>query len=601
MSTLQDFHEYWWGNDSPLTENTVIHLPAFSDLHIFAFSRSRLLVRKDYIYVFERLQRFCETPMCYKRGIVLDGHSGIGKSVFLFYTLIRCLQESRDVIFHFVCRTLVFSKDGVKEIGLDFPYDSFSSPIWCLIDSYGGEPPPLELVSHTYIFPILASSRPDELRSRWAKRKCASRIILSNPWSDEEISIGAELLSRDEASLVLYQSLLPQALNFCGPIIQDIRNCLLCEGATTIIDQIYGPQPRVYNPASLVQVLKTFHCSTWESIYTPCSAALMFRRPAAYAGGSDDVYFDFRSPRLAQEAWSQLIHLGYEDALACFSRFGLNPATTVAGRWLFQVIARKQICRQTAQLKLLAHLQEMSLAEGTKTFIDTRICNHYCPPINSAERTPVFYSSTTEILCNTTSFYIPRKVSKDLLFDGLFFGHDPLSDYSGSTRDPTALYIFQTTTEAKNGLSELGVDTICEILHRYPGLVPTYLLVVPLPNPNQPMATYKSPFPADDPTSTWTMPQSWFQKCPGRVFWLGSSPKARPSQAKPSLEKPGPGTGLIQGSGSGFDLRKPKPRASGQGFEITPMWLLKVVFLILECQNVPQYTSTCHNQKKLQS
>ncbi len=55
------------------------------------------------------------------------------------------------------------------------------------------------------------------------------------------------------------------------------------------------------------------------------------------------------------------------------------------------------------------------------------------------------------------------------------------------------------------------------------------------------------------------------------------------SQAKPSLEKPGPGTGLIQGSGSGFDLRKPKPWASGQGFEITPMWLLKVVFLILEC------------------
>ncbi|KAK0236530.1 hypothetical protein EDD85DRAFT_1006019, partial [Armillaria nabsnona] len=147
---------------------------------------SRLLVCKDYVYVFERLQRFCETPMCYKRGIVLDGHSGIGKSVFLFYALIRCLQESRDVIFHFVCRTLLFSKDGVKEIGLDFPYDSFSSPIWCLIDSYGGEPPPLELVSHAYIFPILASSRPDELRSRWAKRKCASRIIL-NPWSDEEI------------------------------------------------------------------------------------------------------------------------------------------------------------------------------------------------------------------------------------------------------------------------------------------------------------------------------------------------------------------------------------------------------------------------------
>ncbi|KAK0497991.1 hypothetical protein EDD18DRAFT_1160490 [Armillaria luteobubalina] len=78
--------------------------------------------------------------MCYKRGIVLGGHSGIGKSMFLFYALIRCLQESQDVIFHFGGRTLVFSKGGVKEIHLNFSYDSFGSLIWCLVDSYGGEP-----------------------------------------------------------------------------------------------------------------------------------------------------------------------------------------------------------------------------------------------------------------------------------------------------------------------------------------------------------------------------------------------------------------------------------------------------------------------------
>ncbi|SJL08728.1 uncharacterized protein ARMOST_12098 [Armillaria ostoyae] len=448
MSALQDFHEYWWGNDSSLAENAVIHLPVFSDLLIFAFTDSQLLVRKDYIYIFDRLQRFSQTDMYSTRGIVLNGHSGIGKSMFLFYALIRCLQESRDVIFYFFRRTLRFSKDGVQRIDLnDFP---------------------------------------------------------------------AELFSHDEASLILYQSLLPQVLNFCGPIIQDIRNCLLSEGATTIIDQIYGPHPRVYNSTSLVQVLDTFHCSTWKNIDTPSSTALMFRRPAAYAGGSDGVYLDFRSPRLAQEVWEQLIQLGYEDALACFSRFRLNlGSSTVAGRWLFQVIARKQMCRQTVPFIPLAPLHEMSLAEGTRTFIDTEIRNHLCPPINSAERTPVFYSSTTEILCNTTSFYIPHKVSKDSLFDGLFFGHDALPDYPGSTRDPTVLYILQTTMEAKNGASELGVDTICEILHRYPGLVPTYLLVVPLPDP---MTTYKSPFPADNPTSSWTMPQSWFQKCPGKVF-----------------------------------------------------------------------------------
>ncbi|KAK0213744.1 hypothetical protein IW262DRAFT_1301209 [Armillaria fumosa] len=388
MSTLQDFHEHWWGNDSSLSENTVIHLPAFSGLRIFAFSRSRLL-------------------------------------------------ESQDVIFHFVGRTLVFSKDGVKEIGLNFLYDSFSSPIWCLVDSYGGEPPPLELS--------------DELSSSWAKSRYASQIIL-NPWSDEEISIGTYDFS------LLYMEKYLHAL-LCGSNVSS------------------------------------------------------FRRPSRSAAGSDTEYFDFRSPRLAQEVWDQLIHLGYEDALACFSHFRLGLGSTVAGRWLFQVVVRKLICQQTAQFVPLAPLQEMTLTEETTTFVDSGIRNHHCPPINSAERTPVFYSSTAEILCNTTSFYVPRKVSRDLLFDGLFFGHDPLPDYSGLTGDPTVLYILQTTTEIKNGASELGVDTICEVLHRYPGLMPIYLLVVPLPDP---MTISMSSFPAADPTSSWTMPQSWFQKSPGR-------------------------------------------------------------------------------------
>ncbi|SJL08735.1 uncharacterized protein ARMOST_12105 [Armillaria ostoyae] len=513
MVTLQDFHEYRWGNDTSLAENTVIHLPAFSDLRILAFSRSRLLVRKDYIYIFERLQRFCQTPRCYNRGIVLDGHSGIGKSVFLFYALIRCLQEARDVIFHFCNQTLMFSKDGVQKIDLDdFPYYSFCSPIWCLIDSYDGERPPEPLVDAYTMFPIVASSRSDEPYSSWATSRCASRLVM-NPWSDQEIAIGAKLFSRDEASLALYQSLLPQALTFCGPIIQDIRHCLLSNGSTATVDQIYGPHPRVCNPASLLQILSTFHCSAWKNAYIPCSVALMFRRPASYAGGWDNDYLDFRSPLLAQEVWDQLIYLGYEDALACFSPFRHHHATTVAGRWLFHVIARKEICQEATQSKPLTPLQKMSLAEGTRTFFDNEIRNHHCLPISGARRTPVFYSSTTEILCNTTSFYIPRKVAQDCLFDGLFFGHDPLSD---PTRATPVLYVMRTTTEAENGGFEQGVDMICEILHRYPGLVPIYLLVVPQPDPLHTLKPIH--FPHDDPKSSWTMPQSWFQKCPGRVF-----------------------------------------------------------------------------------
>ncbi|KAK0194476.1 hypothetical protein F5146DRAFT_1036039 [Armillaria mellea] len=161
----------------------------------------------------------------------------------------------------------------------------------------------------------------------------------------------------------------------------------------------------------------------------------------------------------------------------------------------------------------------MSLVAGTRTFIDSDIRNYHYLPIRGTTRTPVFYSSATEILRDTTSFYIPRKVTKDSVFNGLFFGYTSSPDYSGPTRvtpDPTVLYILRTTTEAKNGGSELGVECIYEILLRYPGLVPMYLLVAPLPGPGYTWPVFPS---TDDRKSSWTMPQSWFQKCPGRVFF----------------------------------------------------------------------------------
>ncbi len=62
-----------------------------------------------------------------------------------------------DVIFYFSRRTLKFSKDGVQEFDLNnFPYHTIYSPIWCLIDSFGGERPPLPLIG-ACMFPILAS------------------------------------------------------------------------------------------------------------------------------------------------------------------------------------------------------------------------------------------------------------------------------------------------------------------------------------------------------------------------------------------------------------------------------------------------------------
>ncbi len=200
----------------------------------------------------------------------------------------------------------------------------------------------------------------------------------------------AELLSRDQATLVLYQSLLPEVLNVCGPIIRDIYICLLSQGSTTIIDHAYGPHPSVFSPASLTQVSPTFHCSTWDNAdIPPALRLLMFRRPAPNAGASDEAYLDFRSPRLAQEVWDQLIHLGYEMRRPASPFLGITPLKLSPGRWLFEVIAHNQICQE---------FQEMSLVRGqgplsTLRFVIITIFLSLAPKGH-----PSLYSSATEIL-----------------------------------------------------------------------------------------------------------------------------------------------------------------------------------------------------------
>ncbi|KAK0189984.1 hypothetical protein F5146DRAFT_1201222 [Armillaria mellea] len=529
MSTLQQFHESWWGKDDFLIANTVIHFPAIPNHTEFSFCDFRLLVREEYIYLFERLQTFSQRKENYARAVVLDGDSGVGKSMFLFYALVRCLQESRDVMFYFYHQVVRFSKDGVKEIYDDL-YQHIYAPIWCLMDSFNGECPPIELTDHGCILPISISSRPDELHSRWADSRIPFRVIM-NPWSEQEIYMGCvpcssspyfisdifdriRLLDVDQNTFDLYRSQLPQVLSYCGPIIRDIYNIFSTHGSGAV-KHLYSHHIPVSNQASLVQVLLNFRNDVPLKLppRRPYPEALMYRH---FARWSDETYLDFRSPRLAQEVWDQLVHISYDDALACFSPFSYHPDETVAGRWLFQAIAHKQICRETTQSRPSPPLYEMKLVEGTRSFISSGIpCTHHSLPICGIIRTPVFYSSTTDILFDTTCFYIPRQVAQDLLFNGIFFGHDPWRDCSDSntaTPDPTVLYIVRIAAEIENEGSEQGVEVICEILRRYPGLVPIYLFVVPLGNQNP----YR--FMIRDPERTWTMPQSWFQKCPGRVF-----------------------------------------------------------------------------------
>ncbi|KAK0213745.1 hypothetical protein IW262DRAFT_1517608 [Armillaria fumosa] len=275
----------------------VIHLPAFSNHIEFSFCGSQLLVREEYIYLFQRLQTVCLDEQNYMRAVVLDGHSGVGQSMFLFYALVRCLQESWDVMFYFYHQVVHFSKDGVKEIYEDI-YELIRAPVWCLMDSFNGECPPVELTYHGYILPVLVQSRPEELYSGWVNSRCPYRLVM-NPWSEQGIYMEIKLLDVDQNMSDLYQSQLPQVLSYCGPIIRDICKVFSTYGSGAV-KHLYSRYQHVSNQASLVQVFLGFRNDTPLKIspLRPYSEPLTYRH---FASWSDETYLDFRSPSLAQE------------------------------------------------------------------------------------------------------------------------------------------------------------------------------------------------------------------------------------------------------------------------------------------------------------
>ncbi|KAG7442708.1 uncharacterized protein BT62DRAFT_1036389 [Guyanagaster necrorhizus] len=168
MSTLQQFREYWWGRDDFLIANTVIHFPAFPN-HVFTFCGSQLVVHKDYIYLFERLQTFSQYQRNYSWGNRSERAS-------------RYRKESRDVIFYFYHQTVHFSKDDVKEVGLNHDL-IYTPPCVSYLVSVDTEMPKKHRIFSTERFKSLTK------RVKWRRRQADL-----SPLHELQISIEKPLL-----------------------------------------------------------------------------------------------------------------------------------------------------------------------------------------------------------------------------------------------------------------------------------------------------------------------------------------------------------------------------------------------------------------------
>ncbi|KAH9176554.1 hypothetical protein EDB89DRAFT_1846054 [Lactarius sanguifluus] len=156
--------------------------------------RSELLVRKEYIQLYEYCDKYLESRrnMQTPPSVVITGQPGIGKSYWVTYALCRRLTEGKPVIWFRSTQRYLFVEEGVFTVPSDYPSTDFKTRIWAFIDADDcGNGIPDYLAPHETNHLIILCSSPQSARWKRLGRTTQCSIAIMDPWTREEISKAA--------------------------------------------------------------------------------------------------------------------------------------------------------------------------------------------------------------------------------------------------------------------------------------------------------------------------------------------------------------------------------------------------------------------------
>ncbi|KAF9039690.1 hypothetical protein BDZ89DRAFT_1156862 [Hymenopellis radicata] len=187
----QEFYRHW-----NFVDKNVVLEKATLTLHPLDIE---LLVRESYPPLFDRVYNVAEDP---SGGVVIIGQPGIGKTVFLWYSLIRLITLHQVILFAQDNRLYLFYEGTVHSAAIKdnptlpvFPGDpqSRASFIWTLIDVDLRDKPPATFLIQAPCFPIQAASPNPLCYKLWSKYRLAARMSLPL-WSKKELRKGLQPL-----------------------------------------------------------------------------------------------------------------------------------------------------------------------------------------------------------------------------------------------------------------------------------------------------------------------------------------------------------------------------------------------------------------------
>ncbi|KAH9176577.1 hypothetical protein EDB89DRAFT_1846156 [Lactarius sanguifluus] len=155
--------------------------------------RSELLVRKEYIRVYEYCDKYLESRRNKQKppSVVITGQPGIGKSYWVAYALCRRLTEGKPVFWFRSTARFLFVKEGVFEVPPDYHSTDLKTRVWTFIDADDSKDGiPDYLAPHETNHLIISCSSQS---ARWKPltRTTLCRVAIMNPWTRGEISKAA--------------------------------------------------------------------------------------------------------------------------------------------------------------------------------------------------------------------------------------------------------------------------------------------------------------------------------------------------------------------------------------------------------------------------
>ncbi|KAM6489766.1 hypothetical protein JOM56_014789 [Amanita muscaria] len=467
------------------------------NLALPASQDNSLMIRKCYVEAEKLVWKWALSfPIT---GVIITGQSGIGKTLFIWYLLIRLLCMKQVVLLHAGDQDVLFYNDGVYGASRDARAYDLPSPgpnlfIWSLFDLYPQEMVPAFAVQ-PQCFPVQGPS-PNRDLYPWLKQRSPLYTVFPL-WTFEELQLATQHSPKFNAFRTFLDNVMRME-NWKNP---DFLSTVSNRGLVNFLEEIFpkgapesfeeafgilldglvsrfGVIPRQVFNAMFVDFngVADYHDSALNTSFEELQKAaddLSRPEPSADARGpshrlisldnvgtleSKKLEVDFLSPVIAEKFFKRLLHESQVKAGSMIKYFLAMTQTRGLAGMLFEPFAHRFIANPD-ETNGTWGLRLMSSPDDSNSFVlHDPESRETVPGFPKIKRQPLSFHSEDLPPLYENAYYTPTIVNRPL-FDSFVVDFPPLPR-------PQCLWLLQMSTSKSHKGSQMGYDVVEKIIER---------------------------------------------------------------------------------------------------------------------------------------